>query len=104
MSNTSSMLYECQDTRYEKDFTKFVSPSSASISSTLKSTTSFFNFSDLSGLDFVKFVHPGNIVKPQVNLDKLSHDEKFLLLKAEKEENEYYSELQMTTLMNSRYD
>ena len=78
--------------------------SSASITSTLKSATSFFDFSDLSGLDFVKFVHPGNIVKPQITLDKLSHDEKFLLLKAEKEENEYYSELQMTTLMNSRYD
>ena len=104
MSNTSSMLYECQDTRYKKDISMFVSPSSASILSTSKSTKFLFNYSDLSGLDFVKFVHPGNIVKPQINLDKLSHDEKFLLLKAEKEENECYSELQMTTLMNSRYE
>ena len=97
------MLYEYQGTRYEKDLSSVISPSSLSDITYLTTTTSSLSSSDISGLDFVKFVHPGNIVKPQSSLYKLSHDEKLLLLKAEKEEKDYYQEIQMTTLMNSRY-
>ena len=100
MYKQPSLLYECQDLRYEKDST---SPSSTSIISSPSQSTSLRNSSDLSGLDFVKFVHPGNFLKPDINSYKLSDDEKVLLLKAEKEEKDRYKEIQMTTLMNSRY-
>ena len=100
MYKQPSILYECQDLRYEKDST---SPSSTSIISFPSQSTSLLNSSDLSGLDFVKFVHPGNFLKPDINSNRLSEDENVLLLKAEKKENDHYKELQMTTLMNSRY-
>lgn len=100
MYKQPSIHYECQDLRYEKDST---SPSSTSIIPFPPQSTSSLNSSDLSGLDFVKFVHPGNFLKTDINSNKLSDDEKVLLLKAEKEEKDRYKEIQMTTLMNSRY-
>ena len=96
------MLYEYQGIKYEKDLcsvsSPFVSPSE------LQTKYSLLNSSEtLSGLDFVKSVHPGTI-RGDLNLNQLSPDESELILKAEREEQEYHREGQMTTLINSRYD
>ena len=96
------MPYEVQNLSYEKDLCIATSPSPTSITASPSHSTSLLNSSDLSGLDFAKFVHPGNFLKSDINSNKLSDEEKVLLLKAEKEENDNYREIQMTTLMNSR--
>ena len=94
------MLYEYQDSKYEKNFASTISFSQKSTLPSLH-TPSLLSSSEISGLDFVKFVHPGT-VKSDFHKDQLSYEEKILLLKAEKEEREYHRDIQMTTLINSR--
>ena len=96
------MLHEYQDLRYEKDLSSPISYSATSAALPPLQTSALLNSSEISGLDFVKFVHPGSI-NPELNATQLSHDEKIVLLKAEQEEQEYHREIQMTTLINSRY-
>ena len=100
MYKSSPMVYEYQDSKYEKVFASTISSSPKSTLPSIQ-TTSLLSSSEISGLDFVKFVHPGT-VKADFHTDQLSYDEKVLLLKAEKEEQEYHREIQMTTLINSR--
>lgn len=99
MYKSSPLSYEYQDSKYEKIFAPILSSSPKSSHPSIQ-TTSLLSSSEVSGLDFVKFVHPGT-VKSDFHTDQLSYDEKVLLLKAEKEEQEYHREIQMTTLINS---
>ena len=94
------MLYQYQESKHENNCASTISSSPKSNLPSIQAT-SLLNSSELSGLDFVKFVHPGT-AKSDFHADQLSYSERVLLLKAEKEEKEYHREIQMTTLINSR--
>ena len=101
MYQSSPMVYHQHSLNYQPKLSS-VTSSSTRILPLLQSSSSL-NRSELSDSDLIKFVHPSTI-ETNFCLNQLSADEKIILQKAEEEERQYHREIQMTTLINSRYN
>ena len=100
MYQPSPALYHHHSSNYHPTFSSTTSSPQDTLLSV--SPTYLPNSIENSRGDLGKFSYLNN-TEADSNIDQLSLDEKILLQKAEQEEKQYHREIQMTTLINSRY-